>query len=69
MIATNDLVFPNDQSWSGSLTKRELFAALAMQGICAHQDLGAGTLVKIAEVAVAQADALIEALNSEDSAA
>jgi len=46
------------------LTKREMFAALAMQGVCANSN---GTdLNSIAQGSVAMADYLIEALNKEE---
>ena len=47
---------------SVGLTKRELFAAMAMQGICANE--GAVTLKRsvVAALAVTQADALLAAL-------
>lgn len=44
------------------LTKRELFAAMAMQGILSDPYQG-GSPETVATKAVAQADALIEALN------
>jgi hypothetical protein len=48
------------------LTKREYFAAMAMQGMCANSSLTKiWTYEKIAESSVQQADALIEALNKE----
>ncbi|MCA6565596.1 MAG: hypothetical protein IM559_15690 [Pseudanabaena sp. M151S2SP2A07QC] len=46
----------------GNLTKREYFAAMAMQGI---QDQEYIPLTEVARMAVKQADALIEALNAE----
>ena len=45
--------------WIG-LTKREYFAAMAMQG---YISCGKSTLVTLAECSVQQADALIKALN------
>ena len=46
------------------LTKREYFAAMAMQGMCAHSSLTKILAYEnIAEWSVKQADALIEALN------
>jgi hypothetical protein len=46
------------------LTKREYFAAMAMQGMCANSSLAKyWTHENIAEWSVQQADALIEALN------
>ena len=45
------------------LTKREYFAALAMQGLCANPDFLNYTPYDIAVYAVIRADALISALN------
>ncbi len=50
------------QNYNG-LTKREHFAALAMQGFTASPDYSAAHCDKIAKYAVEQADALIAALN------
>jgi hypothetical protein len=47
------------------LTKREYFAAMAMQGMCANPDYTRNSPSVIAEWSVKQADALIEALNKE----
>ena len=47
------------------LTKREYFAAMAMQGISANASLTSTSFEKIAEWSVKQADALIEELNKE----
>ena len=49
----------------GGLTKREYFAALAMQGLRAGTDLNAALT---AHEAVKQSDALIAALNVEGQA-
>lgn len=51
--------FPQPGRSASDLTKRELFAAMAMQGLCTSPDSTAG---QIAGWAVQQADALIEAL-------
>jgi len=48
------------------LSKREYFASLAMQGLCANADVGSSPENRIAKYAVEQADALIAALNKED---
>lgn len=45
------------------LTKRELFAAMAMQGFCADPEMG--TIEKSASLAVKCADALINELNKQ----
>jgi hypothetical protein len=48
------------------LTKREYFAAMAMQGICGNSSLAEiSSYNSFAEWSVQQADALIEALNKE----
>lgn len=44
------------------LTKRELFAAMALQGLCPQFKCGCSSF---AEMAVALGDALIEALNKD----
>ena len=49
----------------GGLTKREYFAAMAMQGFCSTSSLMSQHDNKVvANFAVCQADALIEALNN-----
>jgi len=47
------------------LTKREYFAALAMQGFLAEGAVSRAHIGEIAESSVQTADALIEALNKE----
>jgi hypothetical protein len=47
------------------LTKREYFAAMAMQGIASDLTFSEFEFSKLAEWSVLQADALIEALNKE----
>ena len=50
----------------GGLTKREYFAALAMQGFCAAPDSNGGCdIFSIAATAVRQADALLAELEKE----
>jgi len=49
----------------GGLTKREYFAAKAMQGMLAHETIGLRNEGIIAQLAVKQADALIAALNED----
>lgn len=52
------------EQFSG-LTKRELFAAMAMQGLCANTELMDGNptaFTAAADIAVYQADALLAAL-------
>lgn len=63
MIDKNSPAFP--QSYSTGLTKREYFAAKAMQGFCAHADIAERTAQQTSAWAVEQADALIAALNGE----
>ena len=47
-----------------ALTKREHFAAMAMQGLCSQSTLGdADSYIKLASAAVTQADTLIAVLN------
>lgn len=53
---------PSEIATNG-LTKREFFAAMAMQGLCAHQVIGNDTFQKIAEYAVSQADCLLMELS------
>ncbi|WP_428139987.1 hypothetical protein [Bradyrhizobium sp.] len=47
-----------------SLTKREVFAAMAMQGILAHVEFGGANDDQVARWSVRQADYLIAALNA-----
>jgi hypothetical protein len=48
------------------LSKREYFAAMAMQGVCANSSITERASYKtMAELSVKQADALIEALNKK----
>ena len=66
---TNDLAFPTQPSdyhaGNEGLTKREYFAALAMQGILCDGD-GGHSERSLANTAVNMADALIEALNKDN---
>lgn len=48
------------------LTKRELFAAMAMQGICANGDCRLDGMALRAEKAVKQSDALLAELDKEN---
>lgn len=67
MTNGNDLVYPTNDCREGTLTKRELFAAMAMQGILSNGscvDENAYTNI-ITKDAVRMADALIEQLNKE----
>lgn len=56
-----------DQSLQGRLTKRELFAAMAMQGVLAG-GAGRDQAVNNAHWAIKHADALIAELNEEQKA-
>jgi hypothetical protein len=50
---------------ANGLTKREYFAAMAMQGISANASLTSTSFEKIAEWSVKQAEALITELNNQ----
>jgi hypothetical protein len=67
MIAKkNESAFPiiaEDYIIDGGLTKREYFAAMALQGIIANKDGLDIKIERIVESAVDTADALIEELN------
>ena len=72
MTDGNDTAYPetrkkdNAYSAEGGLTKREYFAAMAMQGMFTNELLaGSEENVHIAKDAVNAADALISALNQE----
>ena len=71
MTNPNDAINPLDTTqWTDDmqdmpLTKREYFAAMALQGVCANA--GPGTPKELTEFATACADALITALNKEAS--
>lgn len=67
-IDPNAQAFPVSLQSTPGLTKREYFAAMAMQGIlsssdCAHGGYSSAGLA--AAAAVVQADAIIDALNNE----
>lgn len=69
-MATEQITRPNDTAFSNdqySLTKREMFAAMAMQGLCAspNDKLIGENYVWV--TAVKCADKLIEELNKCDS--
>jgi hypothetical protein len=62
----SDSIHPLQQQMGNiGLTKREYFAALAIQGLCAnpHHMVICANAKEMAKFAVQQADALIEALN------
>ncbi len=64
MTDGNDPVYPSTAAWSSALTKRELFAAMAMQGLLADSAISA-SYEEISESAVGHADALIAEINKE----
>jgi hypothetical protein len=59
----NESAFPVPQVLHLGLTKREYFAAMALQGIIANKDGLDIKIERIVESAVDTADALIEELN------
>lgn len=66
MTKTNDSIYPvinKDGEFTTGLTKRELFAAMALQGMLANPDLTKTDDVTIAMTCIDAADALIKALN------
>lgn len=72
----NELAFPHTEldTYSGKpcnqhfgLTKRELFAAMAMQGILANPERIGGKDQELTQYSVMLADALLTELNKEDS--
>jgi len=67
MTNGNDCAYPADSNTQteGGLTKREHFAAMAMQGIVSHCYKDHPDQ-RIAESAVMMADALIEVLNKTE---
>lgn len=64
MTNGNDLVYPTNDCREGTLTKRELFAAMAMQGMVRNKYMiSRCNQFEIAELADQHANALIEQLN------
>ena len=71
MTHGNDWAYPvveqavNPEVWNTypGLTKRELFAAMAMQGLCASLNEGSWSYEQLSEYSVKHADALIKELN------
>lgn len=61
------MILPDNVSVSMVLTKRELFAAMAIQGLCAGKMGEVANEKRIAEIAVKQADALLEKLGEDDN--
>lgn len=60
------ITIPDDVNISVILTKRELFAAMAMQGFCAGKMGEVANKKRIAEISVEQADELLEKLKDHD---
>lgn len=64
MTNPNDTAYPyTSNNLEEGLTKRELFAAMAMQGILANPDPDLVSAPGIALIAVEEADSLIKELN------
>lgn len=60
----NDEVKMKIDAYRSGLSKRELYAVMVVQGLCANQDrYKVSSYEVIAAIAVKQADALIEELN------
>jgi hypothetical protein len=64
--ANGDLATSGSSTPEGGLTKREYFAALAMQGLSANPIYGKEVCSKIATWSVEQADALLAALEGKE---
>lgn len=64
MTYGNEQAFPRPSMGLSGLTKREHFAALAMQGLAADPSFD-GYAKELSEMAVDLADELIKALNKE----
>ena len=62
----NDHVNPSNAFIMTPITKREHFAALAMQGLAANPETIDWLAIQIAKEAVVQADALIDDLNKDN---
>lgn len=59
------IVDPDGVIAAGGLTKRELFAAMAMQGFCSNSVMTETGHADMARMAVEQADALLAELAKE----
>lgn len=68
MTQPNDPVYPHPSGYGNpDLSKREYFAAMAMQGLCANSIPGSHHQSdRLAREAVDYADELIKALNKEE---
>lgn len=64
MTNGNDSIYNSEQGPQDGLTKREYFAAMAMQGLLLSTGMD-DSYTNTARVAVKQADALIVSLNAE----
>lgn len=67
-MSVSDFAFPLSTAGAYGLTKRELIAAMAMQGICSHPDTWGQQLNGIAASACQMADALLAELAKEPQA-
>jgi len=65
MTNGNDAINNSEQGPQDGLTKRELFAAMALQGCCANGIIQHYDPEQVAKYSVDYADALITALNSQ----
>jgi hypothetical protein len=65
MTNPNDSIHNSEQGTNDGLTKREYFAAMAMQGLCGNSTY-AGNVEGHVELAVRLADGLITELNKQD---
>jgi hypothetical protein len=67
----NDKAYPfayeyvQDMVYSDGLTKRELIAAMAMQGLMSSRNLQGVAFETVAQISTMAADALIERLNAD----
>jgi hypothetical protein len=71
MSLNNNAAFPIEQPgpYAKGLTKREMFAMAAMQGICSNEATPSrlSTFGEIAQASVTLADALLAALEPNDA--
>ena len=65
-MSANDPAFPTDHAWESNrgLTKREYFAAMAMQGLADTDSSTYQGVERISKLSVALADSLIKALEA-----
>lgn len=69
MITPTSPAFPHSDAPAPGLSKREYFAAAALQGMLASDRAFIGRPAELAEIAVELADALISDLNKGEAAA